>query len=470
MLIPVILCGGSGSRLWPMSRSAYPKQFLTLLNDEQSLLQETVSRLDGVEDIAHLTAICNQEHRFLVAEQLQPFANYESSIILEPVGRNTAPALAIAAFEAIEKDPESILLVLPSDHSIMNMSAFQVAVRDAVALAKQDKLVTFGVVPTSPETGYGYIEKGESIPSSCAFLVKQFAEKPEQSVAEAYIESNNFYWNSGMFVFKASVYLEELKRHAQDIESACKEAFAAAKTDLDFIRIDEGAFKNCRSESIDYAVMEHTDVAAVVPLDADWSDVGSWTGLAELTSADDCGNVSVGDTLLHDTNNCYVRSTSRLVSTVGLNNAVVVETSDAVLVADKSSIQDVKSVVASLQTTNRSEVDLHKVVYRPWGSYESIVEADRFQVKRIIVNPGQKLSMQKHFHRAEHWIIVKGTATVTCGENIFTLNEDQSTYIPIGDKHRLENPGKIPLELIEVQSGSYLGEDDIVRFDDVYGR
>ncbi len=479
MIVPVILCGGSGSRLWPLSREAYPKQFLDLTQSGQSMLQMTVSRLQTLAQIASPLVICNQDHRFLVAEQLHRIGIDSAGILLEPVARNTAPAVALAAFAALDDDPDAVLLVLPADHRIDNVSAFHQGVESALAAAEADYLVTFGIVPLAPETGYGYIERGESLdlsksnlsePNSSAFEIKRFIEKPNKEKAEQYLADECFTWNSGMFLFRASRFLAELKQYAPTIYAACEQAHKQAYRDLDFIRIDKQAFTNCPSDSIDYAVMEKTQAGAMVPLDAGWSDVGSWSAIWDISQKDSAGNVAVGDTLLQETSNSVVYSDSRLVATLGIDDAVVIETADAVLVTNKNQVQNVKSLVTSLKLQSRDESATHKVVYRPWGSYESICASDRFQVKKIVVNPGQKLSLQMHHHRAEHWIVVKGTAEVTCEDKVFTLKEDQSTYIPLGHRHRLANPGKITLELIEVQSGSYLGEDDIVRFDDDYGR
>lgn len=473
-LVPVVLCGGAGSRLWPLSRQAYPKQFLDLTGSGESLLQATLSRLSGLTALSAPIVVCNEQHRFLVADQLQRIGIERTTLLLEPVARNTAPAVALAALSAQATDPDAVLLVLPADHVITGQSDFHRAINSACAAAEKGRLVTFGVVPTHAETGYGYIERAARLVGdsevSDACSIKQFAEKPDLATAQAYLADESFLWNSGMFVFRASQYLEELEAHEPDMLALCQQALAEAETDLDFTRIAAGPFGDCPANSIDYAVMEKTQLGAVVPLDAGWSDIGSFSGLWDISAKDAQSNVTLGDVLLEDTQDSYVYSDSRLVAAVGLDNAVIVETADAVLVADRNRVQDVKTVVTRLKSLGRDESVLHKTVYRPWGSYASICESDRFQVKKIVVNPGQKLSLQKHHHRAEHWIVVKGTARVTCEDKVFMLNEDQSTYIPIGDKHRLENPGKIPLELIEVQSGSYLGEDDIVRYDDVYGR
>ncbi|HAB56132.1 MAG TPA: mannose-1-phosphate guanylyltransferase/mannose-6-phosphate isomerase [Cellvibrionales bacterium] len=477
MLYPVILCGGSGSRLWPLSREAYPKQFLDLTQSGQSMLQMTLLRLQGLSDIAAPLAICNQEHRFLVAEQLHSIDSVPAGILLEPVARNTAPAVALAAFSALEADPDALLLVLPADHCIGDIAAFQAGVDKAREAAEAGYLVTFGIIPEAAETGYGYIERGEALASvTGAFGIKRFVEKPDKANAERYLADENFTWNSGMFLFRADQFLAELEQHAPAMHSACQQAYKNAYRDLDFTRIEEQAFTACPSDSIDYAVMEKTTKGAMVPLDAGWNDVGSWSAIWDISNKDADGNVVVGDALVQDSSNSLVYSDSRLVTTLGLSDTVVVETADAVLVADKSRVQDVKSLVVALKQQSRDEGAMHKVVYRPWGSYESICASERFQVKQIIVNPGQKLSLQMHHHRAEHWIVVSGTAEVTCEDKVadedkvFTLKEDQSTYIPLGHRHRLANPGKMLLKLIEVQSGSYLGEDDIIRFDDDYGR
>jgi len=469
MIIPVVLSGGVGSRLWPVSRESYPKQFLPLVNEQLSLLQETVSRTQLLDDLGPIIAVCNDGHRFLVAEQMRQI-NMPATILLEPEGRNTAPAAALAAMQAVTMDPEAIMLLLPADHVIRNTDKFKLAAEQAVAQAREGYLVTFGVVPDKPETGYGYIQSGDRLPSGEGFTIRQFVEKPDLAHAQTYVASGDYYWNSGMFVMRAQTYLDELQRLAPEILSVCKAAFASSRRDLDFIRIDAAVFSKCPADSIDYAVMEHTERGAVVPLDSGWSDVGAWSTLWDVAEKDESGNVLCGDTVLSDVRNSYIRSESRMVAAVGIDGLVVVETADAVLVADKSRVQDVKHIVNQLVKTRRNEATLHTRVYRPWGSYESLVSDGRFQVKRIVVNSGHTLSLQMHHHRAEHWIVVKGTAKVTCDDREFLLSEDQSTYIPLGNRHRLGNPGVIPLEIIEVQTGSYLGEDDIVRFDDVYGR
>ncbi|WP_394229059.1 mannose-1-phosphate guanylyltransferase/mannose-6-phosphate isomerase [Shewanella colwelliana] len=468
MILPVIMAGGSGSRLWPLSRQQFPKQFLTLLGNH-SMLQTTAHRLKGIEHTPALV-ICNEEHRFSVAEQFRANAIETSGIILEPVGRNTAPAIALAAMQALNSGGDPQLLVLAADHVIKDEAAFCASVAQAVPFAQADKLVTFGIVPTAPETGYGYIKRGDVQGVETGFSVAQFVEKPNLATAQDYLASGEYYWNSGMFLFKASAYLAELKEHRPDIFSACEQAMSATQADLDFIRIDNAAFEACPDDSVDYAVMEKTTQAVVVPMDCGWSDVGSWSALWEVSDTDEHGNACRGDVINVDTRNTYVHASEKLVTTIGLDDVVVVETKDAILVAKQSEVQQVKKIVEQLKAEARSEWQHHREVYRPWGKFDSIDNGDRFQVKRITVKPGEKLSMQMHHHRAEHWIVVTGTAKVTNGDKDILLTENQSTYIPVGVVHALENPGKVPLELIEVQSGSYLGEDDIVRFEDRYGR
>ena len=471
MILPIIMAGGSGSRLWPFSRSMYPKQFLNVVGDN-TMLQDTVSRLDNIETQPPIV-ICNNEHRFLVAEQMQSLG-LSSEIILEPVGRNTAPAIALAAIRATQKGQDPMLLVLAADHVIENVSVFETAVNAAIGLADKGNLVTFGIVPNSPETGYGYIHRGDVCMDNNIgvenFHVSQFVEKPNKETAQRYLDSGEYYWNSGMFLFKASVYLEELNKHFPAILENCKLSIESAEKDLDFIRIDEKTFEKCPSESIDYAVMEKTDSAVVIPLDAKWSDIGSWSAIWEVSDKDESNNLTSGDVIAVDSRNCLVKSEDRLVSILGLEDIIVVDTKDAILVANKTKVQDVKKIVEQLKSSDRNEWKIHREVYRPWGKYDSIDVGSRYQVKRITVKPGAKLSVQMHHHRAEHWVVVSGTASVTNGDKTFLVSENESTYIPIGQIHALENPGRVPLELIEVQTGSYLGEDDIVRLEDNYGR
>jgi mannose-1-phosphate guanylyltransferase len=467
-IIPVIMAGGAGTRLWPLSRGNYPKQFLTL-NGEHTMLQQTLKRLDGLEHQPPML-ICNEEHRFIAAEQIREIGVESNGILLEPVGKNTAPAIALSAFEAIEKGDEPLLLVLAADHVIDNVEAFQESVKVAANLANQDKLVTFGIVGDKPETGYGYIKRGMEIDDVQAYVVDGFVEKPSLEVAKEYLESGKYYWNSGMFLFKASTYLKELKTHRPDIYKACEKAIAKQSRDLDFIRVDKEAFGDCPDESIDYAVMEKTSEAVVVPMNAGWSDVGSFSALWQVSKQDENGNALIGDVKAMDTQNTLVFGASKLVTTVGVKDLVIVNTKDAILVAHKDKSEHVKSIVNQLKADKRPEVKYHREVYRPWGKYDSIDNGKRFQVKRITVKPGAKLSVQMHHHRAEHWIIVSGTAKVQLNGKEKFLTENQSIYIPITQVHALENPGKMDLELIEVQSGSYLGEDDIVRFEDQYGR
>ena len=472
MLIPVILSGGSGTRLWPLSRELYPKQLLPLVG-KGTMLQETLARTAGMEAGAPVV-VCNESHRFLVAEQLREAGANARSILLEPIGRNTAPAVAVAALNVVagaktgDAAGDPVLLVLPADHVIRDTKAFQDAVAVGLKAAEAGKLVTFGVVPTKPETGYGYIRRADG--SGPSYPVAQFVEKPDLATAQQYVDSGKYYWNSGMFMFRASVFLQELRSFAPAIYDACVQATTAAKADLDFVRLPNKEFEACPSDSIDYSVMEKTKLAVVVPLDAGWSDVGSWSALHEAMTGDANGNVQVGDVLTADTEGCYLQSSSRLIATVGLKDHVVVETKDAVLVAPKERVQDVKKLVTELKKQGRYETSLHREVFRPWGSYDSIDSGDRFQVKRLVVKPGASMSLQLHHHRAEHWVVVSGTARITRGDETFLLEENQSTYIPLGVRHRIENPGKITLHIIEVQSGSYLGEDDIVRFEDRYGR
>ncbi|NOU51788.1 mannose-1-phosphate guanylyltransferase/mannose-6-phosphate isomerase [Pseudoalteromonas sp. JBTF-M23] len=466
-ICPVIMAGGSGTRLWPLSRGNYPKQFLSLGGQSETMLQKTILRLEGLNHMPPML-ICNEEHRFIVAEQIRQIGEKHGGIFLEPIGKNTAPAIALAAFKAIENNQDPLLLVLAADHVIEDVDAFHQAVSNAEEHAKSDKLVTFGIVASSPETGYGYIQKGPM--QGSGYQVKEFVEKPDERTAQQYIDSGDYYWNSGMFLFKASRYLEELKTHRPDIYEACQKAIEVQNVDMDFIRIDREAFTDCPDESIDYAVMEHTKEAIVIPMDAKWSDVGGFEALWQVQEKDSNGNALSGDVMVLDTNESLILSENKLVATIGVSNLVVIATKDAVLVADKAKAQQVKSIVSQLKSQQRKEVKYHREVYRPWGKYDSIDTGERFQVKRITVKPGAKLSVQMHHHRAEHWIVVSGTAKVTIDNTEQYLTENESVYIPITAVHALENPGKVDLELIEVQSGSYLEEDDIVRFEDRYGR
>jgi len=465
-MIPVILSGGSGTRLWPLSRGAYPKQFLPLVSDK-TMVQETVLRLEGLEHLKAPIAVCNEVHRFMMAEQLREIDAQPEAIILEPVGKNTAPAVALAALAA--KNPDAILLVLPADHVIEDIPAFQQAVIKAGLLAEQGYLVTFGIVPTAAETGYGYIKRSaENIAD--AYKVAEFVEKPDAVVAKAYVNSGEYYWNSGMFAFKAGRYLEELEKFSPEMLAACRLSFAGALTDVDFVRLNKDAFMQCPSDSIDYAVMEKTDKAVVIPLDAGWNDVGSWSALWDVRKKDCFGNALSGDVIAIDTENSFIHSGNKLVAAIGVQDMIIIETDDAVMIAPKDRVQEVKKIVALLKNDKRAEADLHRKVYRPWGYYDSVDSGERHKTKHIVVKPGAKLSVQKHHHRAEHWVVVKGTAIVSKGDETILLSENESTYIPLGVIHSLENPGVISLEMVEVQSGSYLGEDDIIRFEDKYGR
>jgi len=468
-LYPVILSGGAGSRLWPLSRALFPKQLLALAG-EQSLIQDTVLRVSGAGFAAPLI-ICNNDHRFLIAEQMRQAGISPGPIVLEPAARNTAPAAAVMALMVEKMDPDGILLLLPADHIVQNRTEFLRAVAIAARAAQDDRLVTFGITPDSPETGYGYIRRGAAIPGQDGtFAVARFVEKPDAATAQGYVASGDYCWNSGMFLFKARTFLEELARLEPQMLAHCRAALAEGKTDLDFFRLAEAPFAACQSISIDYAVMERTDKAAIVPVEMGWSDIGSWESLWSATAKDETGNTMLGDVLHHGARNSYLRSEGPLVAAVGVEDIVVVATSDAVLVSQKSASQDVKRIVEQLQGAGRDLHLSHRKVYRPWGAYESIDAGENFQVKHITVNPGAKLSLQMHHKRAEHWIVVSGTAQVTCDDKVFPLHANQSTYIPLGSRHRLENLGSEPLHLIEVQSGSYLGEDDIVRFEDTYGR
>jgi len=469
MLIPIILSGGSGTRLWPVSRKNLPKQFLSLAGKD-TLFQQTIARTRTLPEVAAPIVVASEDHRFLAAEQLKQAGVEGATIVLEPVARNTAPAIALGALEALQRDPDALLLMLPADHLITDTAAFAAAVERALPAAREGWLVTFGIRPDRAETGFGYIRRGAALDAD-AFRVERFVEKPDLATAEGYLADGGFDWNSGMFLFRAARYLEELGSHQPAMLAAVRAAHAKAAADLDFVRVDKAAFAAVPEDSIDYAVMEKTARAAVVPVACGWSDIGSWSALWLAGAHDADGNLREGDTLVVDTRNSLLRSHGRhLVATVGVEDLVVVSTPDATLVARRDAAQDVKRIVAQLKAAGRSEHEFHRVVHRPWGSYDSLEAGERFQVKRIVVKPGASLSLQKHHHRAEHWIVVSGTAEVTCDDKVFLLSENQSTYIPLGSKHRLKNPGKLPLELIEVQSGSYLGEDDIVRFDDVYGR
>jgi mannose-1-phosphate guanylyltransferase/mannose-1-phosphate guanylyltransferase/mannose-6-phosphate isomerase len=465
-MIPVILSGGSGTRLWPLSRGHYPKQFLPLVSGD-TMIQETMLRLNGLKDLQPVIAVCNEDHRFMMAEQLREIGVQPSAIILEPVGKNTAPAVAMAALSA--KSLDDVLLILPADHVVADQSAFHRAVDQARCLAEKDLLVTFGIVATAPETGYGYIKAGDNLNGE-AFTVAAFVEKPDLATAHGYIESGDYFWNSGMFAFKAGVFLRELEKFNPQMLGVCREALEAANVDFDFVRLDKAIFSSCPSDSIDYAVMEKTARAVVIPLDAGWNDVGSWSALWDVTGKDDAGNAIKGDVITVDVTDSYLHSSSRLVAVIGVRGLVVVETDDAIMVASKDRVQDVKMVVDRLKAMRRDEAQVHRKVYRPWGHYDLVDSGDRHHTKRIVVKPGAKLSVQKHHHRAEHWVVVKGTAWVgKDGEGVL-VTENESIYIPVGVVHSLENPGVIPLEMVEVQTGSYLGEDDIVRFEDQYGR
>lgn len=473
MILPVIMAGGCGTRLWPLSRSNYPKQFLSL-DGEETMLQQTISRLEGLEH-EPVMLICNEEHRFIAAEQIRQKGINHNGIFLEPVGRNTAPAIALAAFKALAETPEASLLVLAADHVIEDVNSFQASVKNALHYSEQGQLVTFGIVGNSPETGYGYIKRGEVLNQSedsanLAYAVDKFVEKPSREIAQEYIDSDEYFWNSGMFMFKAKRYLEELEKFRPDIYQACKNAMQTQENDLDFVRIDKQAFIECPEDSIDYAVMEKTKEAVVVPLDAGWSDIGSFSALWEISDKDNAGNAVYGDVETKDVKNCIVMSRDKLTAAVGVDDLVIISTKDAVLVAHKEKAQDVKAIVTKLKNNERSEAKVHRQVYRPWGYYDSVDIGERFKVKRITVKPGAKLSLQKHNHRAEHWVVVKGTAKVTIADNVSLVSENQSVYIPSGVVHALENPENVELELIEVQTGSYLEEDDIVRFEDKYGR
>lgn len=478
-LQPVILCGGSGTRMWPLSRETYPKQFLTLVG-EHSMLQDTALRLRGLPPSVPVAPnpvlVCNADHRFLAASQMNAVGIQDAKILLEPAGRNTAPALTLAALQVRADGQDPVLLVMPADHVIPDQQALHAAVEQAYQMADAGAMVAFGIVPSHPETGYGYIERGAAADHG-GFTISSFAEKPDAITAQQYLDAGTYYWNSGLFVVRASVWLKALEQCRPDILQACTSAMQQAQRDMDFVRPNAEAFADCPSDSIDYAVMErlpaHPEMgvpARVVPLKAGWSDLGAWDALWQILEQDNAQNATVGDAIVHNSTGSLLFSTSRLVAGVGLDNVVVIETPDAILVADKRQTQDVKHVVGELKRQGHVLANSHRKVYRPWGWYDSIDSGERFQVKRIVVNPGASLSLQMHHHRAEHWIVVKGTAEVTNGEKVFLLGENESTFIPLGHVHRLRNPGKVPLEIIEVQSGSYLAEDDIVRFEDTYGR
>lgn len=468
-MIPVILSGGTGSRLWPLSRRAYPKQFLPLL-DQSSMFQQTLSRLPEAE-LEPAVVVANEQHRFLVEEQLDSIGHQPQSILLEPFGRNTAPAVAMAAIEIARKDPKAVMLVLPADHVINEKEPFHQAIIKGLKVAKDGNLVLFGVTPDRPETGYGYVAAGDaSIAPNEPRPVRRFIEKPDRQTAESLLDEGGYFWNSGMFMFRADSYLRELKKYSKDIYDTALLAARSLQKDMGFTRIPPEIFEHCPEDSIDYAVMEKTARATLVPLDAGWSDVGAWSSLWDISNKDEHRNAIPSDACLRDTSGCLVHAQDKLVAMVGVKDLVVVDTKDALMIAHRDRVQDIKHVVNELKSQNRSEIDVHREVFRPWGSYDSIDTGNRFQVKRITVKPGEKLSLQKHHHRAEHWIIVRGTAEVSRDDETFLLSENESTYIPIGSVHRLFNPGKIPLELIEVQSGAYLGEDDIERLDDQYGR
>lgn len=468
MLHPVILAGGTGTRLWPLSREAYPKQFINLIDSDFTMLQATISRLDNIE-VAEPFVICNEDHRFLAAEQLRRKGYADCKVMLESSPKNTAPAIALAALELSESGNDPVMLILPADHVIDGGEEFNKKINFAHDLAKKGKIVTFGIKPKGPETGYGYICAGKSLSQSC-YEIASFKEKPDKVTAQNYLSSGNYYWNSGMYVIKASTFIRELGSHRPDILEACRAAMTRRTTDANFIRVDSAAFYDCPPESIDFAIMEHTDSAVVVELDSLWSDVGSWSSLWEVSARDFEGNYLTGDVVSRQTTNSLIYAEDRLVVALGVSDLVIVETKDAVLVSTKDQAEEVKGIVSELKSLGRSEGSSHVKVYRPWGEFDSIGKGDRYQVKKITVKPGAKLSVQMHHHRAEHWIVVSGTAKVTNGEKIYLVTENQSTYIPIGQVHSLENPGVIDLELIEVQSGAYLGEDDIVRSGDVYGR
>jgi len=468
MIVPVILSGGSGTRLWPLSRKLYPKQFISLVNDT-TLFQDTIMRLP--DEVSEPLIICNEAHRFIVAEQLRQIKSSNKGIILEPIGKNTAPAIAIAAMNLLNEKKDPILLVLSADHVIDDNKKFSNSIKIASKIANKGKMVAFGVQPNKPETGYGYIEVAKSNNSKDDYYnIISFTEKPNIEIAQDYLNSGNYYWNSGMFVFKASVYLKELQKYEPEIYAICKKSCTNTPKDLDFIRLDNEEFSKCPDKSIDYAVMEKTNVGVVIPFEGSWSDIGSWDALWDSKSKDKNNNISEGDVVLNKVKNSYIHSSNRLITVNDLSELVIIDTQDALLVSSKKNSQDIKKIVQKLKNDNRSEPDNHRKVYRPWGYYDSIDSGKGFQVKRIFVNPGAKLSLQKHSKRSEHWVIVKGIALITCGDKVFQLKENESTYIPKGEVHRLENHEKKPLEIIEIQTGNYLGEDDIIRIEDEYQR
>ncbi|CAC9605623.1 Mannose-1-phosphate guanylyltransferase (EC 2.7.7.13) / Mannose-6-phosphate isomerase (EC 5.3.1.8) [uncultured Gammaproteobacteria bacterium] len=466
MIAPIILSGGSGTRLWPLSRKLHPKQFIDLVNDT-TLFQDTILRLP--DNVANPLIICNEDHRFLAAEQLRQIDKESNGIILEPIGKNTAPAIALAALKFINKNEDPLLLVLSADHLIQDTNAFHQSIKIAEELAQNNKLVTFGIVPDKAETGYGYIKADIDNPADY-YKIQSFTEKPNEKDAQLYLDSGNYFWNSGMFMFKASIYLQELEKFEPEILASCKKSCRTEYKDKDFIRLNNDEFYQCPEQSVDYAVMEHTEDGVVVPLDANWSDIGSWNALWDAKDKDSNGNVSEGDVILDKVKNTYIYSSNRLISAIGISDLVIVDTQDALLVTDKKYSQNIKHIVNRLKKDARPEADDHRKVFRPWGYYDSIDSNNGFQVKRILVNPGAKLSLQKHQHRAEHWVVVKGVATITRGDDVFVLKENQSTYIPKDKIHRLENQEKIDLEIIEIQTGDYLGEDDIIRLEDDYQR